>query len=411
MLAVEGIADSSGAFCMTGGPGVGKTTTLRAAVERLVLQGKRFLLLAPTGKAALRIMQQTGHTATTIHRVLWSPDVVAKLAGIDVVLIDEASMVDTQTLGELATLLTLHSDARLVLVGDPNQLPPVGPGMPFEDILRSEVVPRVNLKTVYRQKGDSWVVDNAYRILAGEMIDLRPTHDFSFVESKQITNDAMRYLAAKFAEDAHPASYQILSPQRKEQDNWDTGATTQRINKTVQERTQSLGDGGKFSLPWGEVYRVGDRVIQTRNNYTANVVNGQMGTVMYADDEGLRVRFDGEDGELTYSDIATSDERGKPPPSPRELDLAFAVTVHKSQGSEWKEVCIIADPCHKRMLQRRLFYTAITRASEKLTIIGTEEAVVTAVKANQIEQRNTLLRQKLTGEEALYGTACFETRP
>lgn len=406
--AIDAIVQSDDSFALTGGPGTGKTTTLHRAIQELGESNQTFLLLAPTGKAALRMQQKARHPASTIHRFLWSRDMEERLARTRVVIIDEASMADTETLGQLASLMTNHG-CRVVLVGDPNQLPPVGPGAPFEDAIRSGKMPNVHLETIYRQKGDSWVVDNAYRVLAGEMVDLKDTHDFRFISTTgtgvSIAEASLQWLAEKYAHST-PADFQILSPQRKDADNYDTGATTQRINKLVQDRTQS--PGGRFSLPWGEVFREGDRVIQTRNNYDANIVNGQMGEITSAHEDGLTVRFDGEGESVYYSDVALVSDNGRPPPSPRDLDLAYAVTVHKSQGSEWDSICFIADHRHKRMLQRRLFYTAITRTKNKLTIIGTEEAVAHAVRVSDVEQRNTLLAQKMKGEVALYGSSDFD---
>ena len=405
--AVDAIVHSAGALAITGGPGVGKTTTLATAIHELELAKKNFLLLAPTGKAALNITRKTQKPASTIHRLLWTKNADEMFSGVDVVIIDEASMVDTEILGQLSTLLLLNSNARLVLVGDHNQLPPVGPGLPFEDILAAGTIPRVHLKTIHRQKGENWVIDNAYRVLDGEMIDLSPCPSFQFIESTNISRDVLQFLAMKYGDDVDPSAYQVLSPQRIEQDKWDTGATTQRINKLVQEGSSSRG--GTYTARWGEVFREGDRVIQTKNNYSAHVVNGQMGEVVFADSECLTVRFDEEGTVVTYRDGAGGvNEDGRPTPSPSELDVAYAITVHKSQGSQWREVCLVADKAHKRMLQRRLFYTAITRCEEKLTIIGSEEAIVYAIKANTVANRNTLLAEKLKGEVALYGTASFQ---
>ena len=401
-MAVDAIVNSRSGFILTGGPGTGKTTTLKAAIEALEQAGKRYLLLAPTGKAAMRISETTGRVAGTIHRLLWSKNREEQVRSADVIVVDESSMVDIEIMGQLCRLMQENGLPRLVLVGDPNQLPPVGPGAPFEDAIKADVFERVHLTQVYRQKKGSWVIDNAYKILAGEMVSLVDTADFTFVDTDRIELSVLHYFAAKDSEGANPSSYQVLSPQRRENDRYDSGATTQRINRSVQEH--SPASAGIFEQQWGEKYREGDRVVQTKNNYRAQVVNGQMGTVLSADADGLTVRLD-DDKELRYSEGGNETM-----PSPSDLDLAFAVTVHKSQGSQWKSICFVMDAKHTRMLQRRLFYTAITRSEDHLTIIGSREAVARAVKTDMVDQRNTLLVQKLKGDVSFDGTAHPSTR-
>lgn len=392
--AVESICEAQSTL-IEGAAGTGKTTTLKSAITKLEDAGKKYLLLAPTGKAALRMRAATQRNANTIHKILYAKNADQSFANVSVVLVDEASMVDTELMGELSKKLLLFN-CRIALVGDPNQLPPVGPGKPFEDALAANPpgVTKIVLKTIYRQTGDSWVLDNAHKVLDGEMVDLNDTHDFRFINTiDDIGESVMEYLGRMWGQGRHPSTFQVISPQRVDNRQYDTGATTQRINESVQKSTDPDGPG-IFELEWGNKFRTGDRVIQTVNNYQAGVVNGQQGIVTEANLDTVRVRFDentDEDAEVLYS--ITSSEC----PHPRELDLAFAITVHRSQGSQWSDVMFVADPKHSRMLQRRLFYTAITRTEKHLTIVGSRDAIERAVKVNQPNERRTLLQEKLEG--------------
>lgn len=392
LQAVESIVDSQ-ATLVHGAAGTGKTQTLKAAIEALERAEKKYVLLAPTGKAALRITAATHRNATTIHRILYSANVDELLRNVDIMIVDEASMVDAELMGDLCKK-AIEFECRIALVGDPNQLPPVGPGRPFEDALLARVVPTIELKTIYRQSGDSWVLDNAARVLAGEMVDLTNTHDFTFIETDAIEMQAIEYLGKRWSSGSHPSSFQVISPQRVDNQSYDSGATTGRINTQVQGMTDPDGPG-VFDFEWGSKFRTGDRVIQTSNNYRAGVVNGQQGAVTRATPEGVAVKFDEMlDKEIWYSDLSHDEES----PSPRELDLAFAITVHKSQGSQWPDIFFVADSKHGRMLQRRLFYTAITRTEKHLTIAGSRDAIQRAIRTNFVNERKTLLQEKLSGQ-------------
>lgn len=402
-MAVESICEAQSTL-VCGAAGSGKTTTLKYAIDELEKAGKRYLLLAPTGKAALRMRAATRREATTIHKVLFSRNVESAFNQIDVVIVDESSMVDTEIMSELCKKVLLYG-CRLVLVGDPNQLPPVGPGKPFEDVLLAspEGVSKIVLDTIYRQRGDSWVLDNAQKILDGEMVSLTNTHDFKFVETETgICDEVMEYLGGKWGQELHPSVFQVISPQRIDNRNYDSGATTERINTGVQTGTDPDGPG-VFEFEWGRKFRTGDRVIQTQNNYKVGVVNGQQGIVVGADLDGVRVKFDesdnADDAAVLYSILSNEC------PHPRELDLAYAITVHRSQGSQWRDVLFVADRRHTRMLQRRLFYTAITRTEQHLTIVGTRDAIERAIKTNMPNERKTLLQEKLTGKIGWVGEA------
>lgn len=390
---------------VTGSAGTGKTFTLKELVAALEVAGKRYLLLAPTGKAALRMRSATQRPASTIHRLLYSRNADAVFHNIDAVIVDEASMVDSELMGALSKKL-IANNCRIVLIGDPNQLPPVGPGKPFEDIIASKVLPVIALKTIYRQTGDSWVLDNAWKVLEGVMVDLENTHDFTFIETDEIASEALRYLGGMWQAERDPSTYQVISPQRVDSQTYDSGATTGRINKSVQDHSEADGPG-VFDFEWGTKFRTGDRVIQTSNNYQVGVVNGQQGVITQATADGVFVKFDetfNEDsGPIWYSDLAGNETN----PSPRELDLAYAITVHRSQGSAWRDVFFVCDKRHTRMLQRRLFYTAITRTEKHLTIAGSREAVARAIKTNIANDRNTLLQDKLKGKYDWFGRKVF----
>jgi exodeoxyribonuclease V alpha subunit len=401
-MGAESICEAQ-ATLVCGAAGSGKTTLLKAAIEMLEKAGKRYILLAPTGKAALRMRASTRRPANTIHKVLFAHNCDTVFANVDVIIVDEASMVDAELMGALSKKALMYG-CRIALVGDPNQLPPVGPGKPFEDVLLAtpEGVSKIALRTIYRQQGDSWVLDNAHKILDGEMVSLTNTHDFRFIETEEeITGETLEYLGRMWESGDHPSTFQVISPQRVDNRSYDTGATTERINDAVQKGTTPDGPG-VFEFEWGRKFRTGDRVIQTTNNYRIGIVNGQQGVIVAADLDGVRVRFDEaveEDAIVLYSIVSSEC------PHPRELDLAYAITVHRSQGSQWNNVLFIADRRHTRMLQRRLFYTAITRTEKHLTIVGSREAVERAIKTNMPNERRTLLQEKLLGKIGWVGEA------
>jgi exodeoxyribonuclease V alpha subunit len=390
------------ASILTGGPGTGKTTTVKAIVEALRKDDQRALLLAPTGKAALRMQSVIGLPASTIHRAIRSQNVRELFGRHSVAIVDEASMVCSELGGEFASHV-VASGIRVIFVGDKDQLPPVGPGRPFEDAVNSGVVPTVVLDRVYRQHAKSWVLDNAYKILAGEMVDLENQEDFRFIETNDATASAIDYIADKWEKGIPSQEFQIITPQRVDSKTKDTGATTERINTLIQENMEP-DEPGEYAMEWGKVLKNGDRVIQTTNNYIAGVVNGQLGNIIKATSEGVLVKFDESFGDNNEG-VWYADAPGNLSiPDPSELDLAYGITVHKSQGSQWPHVAFIADERHSSMLQRRLFYTAVTRTERFLTIIGSRGAVARAVSSSRNDERNTLFEQKLRGELAFRGS-------
>lgn len=366
---------------VTGGPGTGKTTILREALARM---GNRDVALcAPTGKAAKRMSEATGTDARTIHRLLaYSPEDGGFWYGEstklphDVIIVDESSMVDV----ELFAALLLAIDerrTRLVLVGDYNQLPSVGPGAILSDLVKSGLVPCSVLTQVHRSAAESWVCVNAPRILAGDSFAMHTTDDFKFVEVESAAN-VPKFCAEIMALDP---TVQILAPQRK------GVAGTQVLNQTMQARfNPPRGNEPK----WGskdEALRVGDRVIHTKNDYELGVFNGEVGDVVDANSKALSVKYPDRSYPVEYSRAQA-----------RVLQLAYTLTIHKSQGSEWPRVIVVAHSTHTFMLTRQLLYTAVTRAKEGVFVVGDKKGIAAALKCKRDSTRNTALCDRIKGE-------------
>lgn len=364
--AVEGLLNPNNrVVVMTGGPGTGKTTTLRAALDALP---GRVKLCSPTGKAAKRMVEVTGREASTIHRLIrWGGDDTAPQATIDadVVVVDEASMIDTLLLAALIRAMPAH--ARLILVGDALQLPPVGAGQPFHDLL--DVVPTYRLTKTHRQAGDSWVIDNARLLISGEVPSMDDTHDFTFVETQAIEDTIVRMFVAD-------PTIAVLTPQNT------AGAGVLPLNLAIQAAVNPPRRGAQEAYAGDYILRVGDRVLQTKNDREREIVNGDIGIVKsIRSKRDVTVEFDC--GLVRCS----GDQVG-------ELKLAYAMTVHKSQGSEWKHVVLVCDPAHSFMLRRQLTYTAITRTSDKLTVVGSKGAFARACCTPLETNRRTGLRER-----------------
>jgi exodeoxyribonuclease V alpha subunit len=396
---------------LTGGPGTGKTTVLKAALDQMERRGERIKLASPTGKAAKRMTESTGRPAQTIHKLLdWRPEGWKRGPDnpieADVVVVDEASMLDI----ELAKGLfeALSNRTRLILVGDVDQLPPVGPGALLYDLMRSGMVPTFRLTEIHRQGKDSWVIENAARILQGRMPSLAQTSDFLFVRAPEARsrNDADEartslyivqhiigmYRQARAEGPDAEKQLQVLTPQHN------AGAGTQRLNTEIQKALNPKASDSRFddqSVAVGDSkIFAGDKVFYTKNNADIGLVNGSMGVVeeirITADGPEATVRFDGETSPETGTDLFVLQG-----PDVKPLQLAYAMTVHKAQGSEWSNVVFVADPSH--WLRRKLMYTAITRTNAMLTIVGTESAVGRGAK-NVDKDRDTLLVERLRGE-------------
>ncbi len=373
---------------ITGGPGVGKTTIIKALADIWSVKKMLVCMAAPTGRAAKRMEEATGHPAMTIHRLLkfrpgggFEHNAQNPLAG-DAFILDETSMVDIALMH--AFLRALPSHARLVMVGDADQLPSVGPGNVLRDLLESDTIPSVKLERVFRQHDRSWIVHNAHLVNAGHMLELPESgalSDFYFVPEDDPARLADR--AVEFAARRIPARFnldprteiQVLSPMRRNQ----LGADA--LNLALQAAINPAGAALQYNA-WS--YRLGDRVMQLRNNYDKEVYNGDIGFVsrVEADSRQLTVDFDGQ--AVSYRAMELD-----------ELSLAYACSIHKSQGSEYPAVVILLATQHFHLLQRNLLYTAITRGRRLVCLMGSRKAVEIAIRNNRIMRRQTALCARL----------------
>lgn len=398
----------NGLLLVTGGPGTGKTTILRGILSVYQQMGLKCLLAAPTGRAAKRLTEVTGEDASTIHRLLeatmdmrtgqmfFARDEENPLKA-DAVIVDEMSMVDIQLLNSL--LQAVPPKARIILVGDPDQLPPVGPGAPFSDCLRSGMLPAVRLTEIFRQAQKSLIVMNAHRVNHGELPELRDVkRDFFFLRcpSEEAVGQTIEGLCSTRLpknKGIPPEQIQVLTPTRK------GGVGTWSLNRRLQNALNPAAPMKK-ERQWGDfTFREGDRVMQIRNNYDimwkkcdgsavgSGVFNGDVGTVTAIDPqmEQLTVIFD--DREVVYD----FDQLG-------ELEPAYAMTVHKSQGSEYRAVILAVWGGHPNLMCRSVLYTAITRARELLILVGREDIVAAMTENARRNRRYTGLKLRLQGK-------------
>lgn len=376
---------------ITGGPGTGKTTILRAVVHVLVEQALRVALCAPTGRAAKRLTEATGARAMTVHRLLeWSPRVSAfqrnedDPLSADAVIVDESSMLDVPLADALVAAVPAH--ARLVLVGDIDQLPPVGPGAVLQEIIASGVATVIRLEQVFRQGAESAIVTNAHRINHGELPESslpgpEGAGDFHVIEKDdpEAVLDVIERLLTRRIPTAFGLDpvddVQILCPMHR----GDLGA--ERLNQRFQAL---LNPEGPEIRRGGRVVRQGDKVMQIRNNYDKDVFNGDVGRVTRVDPDAgeVVVRFD--EREVLYE-----------APNLDELVLAYAVSVHKSQGSEYPAVILPLHTQHYMMLQRNLLYTAVTRGRQLVVVVGPKRALKIAVERQDQSIRATLLAVRI----------------
>jgi len=374
---------------LTGGPGTGKTTTLRTVIAVLEAEGCTFALASPTGRAAKRLAEATGQPAQTIHRLLmYSPNDGYGYnedypLDVDMVIIDEASMLDLLLFYSL--LKAIDVGTHLLLVGDVDQLPSVGAGDVLRDIIKSGVCPVFQLDRVFRQADDSMIIENAHRINHGKLPDTaNKSQDFFFFgaedpqEAAELLIDIVTYrIPQKFGFDPKQ-DIQVLSPMYKGHVGVDA------LNQALQKALNPSG-GRKAEIRVGRTqFRVGDKVMQTRNNYDKEVYNGDIGLIHSIDltDEMLFVEFDGRIVEYEKSVL-------------EELVHAFAISVHKSQGAEYPVIVMPILPQHYMMLQRNLLYTAITRAKQMVVLVGTRKAIAIAVNNNRVSKRYSALAWRL----------------
>lgn len=393
---------------ITGGPGTGKTTILKGILSLYDELELETLLAAPTGRAAKRMSELTGREASTIHRLLGAKMaedgetvVFSKHEGdplnCDALVLDECSMVDITLMSSL--LKALKPGCRLVLVGDADQLPSVGPGNVFSDIIRSQTVPTVRLTEIFRQKGDSRIVRNAHMINRGEHPDFEAnTGDFfrlRRLKGGTAVETIVELCARRLPENMKipSASIQVLSPTRK----GETG--TVNLNKRLQAALNPPSESKKEKLFGEAVFRVGDRVIQTKNNYDtiwktkggvsgAGVYNGDIGTIAQIDPITETLTVDFEDKLATYSFEMLN-----------ELEHAWALTVHKSQGSEYRAVVLALSGDVQLLLTRGVLYTAVTRAKELLIMVGDDNIAHRMIDNNKQSRRYSALRLRLIADD------------
>lgn len=381
-----------GVLVLTGGPGTGKTTVIKGILSILKAQGLKIRLAAPTGRAAKRLSETTGQKALTIHRLLeannlaqddnlqlgFSKDIDDQLDA-DVIILDEVSMVDIVLMHHF--LNAVPDGCRIILVGDTDQLPAVGPGSVLKDIIRSQKVPAIRLDEIFRQAQTSMIIQNAHIINAGRLPDLRKQYsDFVFYELNDDTSITQKILDLCTKDLPHEGfdvlkDVQILSPMHR------FLCGVENLNLMLQEQLNPKKNQDELKYS-SQTFRVGDKVMHIRNNYQKNVFNGDIGFIQDINNEKLTVDY--------FDHIVTYEKNEL-----NELTLAYASSVHKSQGSEYKVVIIPLSTSHYIMLQRNLLYTAITRAKQKVIIIGSKKALMTAIQSNRTQKRYTLLAERL----------------
>lgn len=381
-----------GVLVLTGGPGTGKTTVIKGILSILKAQGLKIRLAAPTGRAAKRLSETTGQKALTIHRLLeannlaqddnlqlgFSKDIDDQLDA-DVIILDEVSMVDIVLMHHF--LNAVPDGCRIILVGDTDQLPAVGPGSVLKDIIRSQKIPAIRLDEIFRQAQTSMIIQNAHIINAGRLPDIRKQYsDFVFYELNDDTSITQKILDLCTKDLPHEGfdvlkDVQILSPMHR------FLCGVENLNLMLQEQLNPKKNQDELKYS-SQTFRVGDKVMHIRNNYQKNVFNGDIGFIQDINNEKLTVDY--------FDHIVTYEKNEL-----NELTLAYASSVHKSQGSEYKVVIIPLSTSHYIMLQRNLLYTAITRAKQKVIIVGSKKALMTAIQSNRTQKRYTLLAERL----------------
>ena len=402
-------AVKNGLLVITGGPGTGKTTTINTIIRYFESEGMDIALAAPTGRAAKRMSDTTGYEARTIHRMLELNGGMDGNAGFsrnadhpletDVIIIDEMSMVDINLM--YALLKAVTAGTRLILVGDVNQLPSVGPGSVLKDIIDSEAFPVVKLTKIFRQATQSDIIINAHKINDGEEVVLdNKSMDFFFLkryEADKIINVTIQLIAQKLPKfvDASPFDIQVLTPMRK-------GLLgVERLNGILQQYLNPKSEDKKEREHGSHIFREGDKVMQTKNNYQLEweirskygfaidkglgVFNGDMGIIKEINEyaETMTVEFD--EGRMVDYSLKNLDE----------LELAYAITIHKSQGSEYPAVVIPLLNGPQMLMNRNLLYTAVTRAKKCVTLVGDENTFVSMIQNTRQQKRYTGLGEEI----------------
>jgi exodeoxyribonuclease V alpha subunit len=384
---------ASKVLVITGGPGTGKTTTINSLIRILEKKGQRILLASPTGRASKRLSEVTGREAKTIHRLLeFSP----KEGGFkrneenpleaDLVIIDEASMVDILLMNHL--LKAVPPDATMLLVGDIDQLPSVGPGNVLSDIIESGRVETVRLTEIFRQAQESMIIVNAHRVNRGEFpLTKLPSggkSDFYFIERddpEKVVETVKELCGQRLPKAFHldPLDdIQVMTPMHKGVVG--VANLNAELQRLLNPRGQEIAQGGRL-------FRVSDKVMQISNNYDKEVFNGDIGRIAAIDieDKKLSIRFDDKAVDYEWGELD-------------QLVLAYAISIHKSQGSEYPAVVVPILTQHYIMLQRNLLYTAITRARKLVVLVGTRRALAVAVRNNPVQHRYTALAARLQAD-------------
>ena len=377
-------ATENNVMVLTGGPGTGKTTVTRGIIELLSARHKTISLAAPTGKAAKRISELTGKMAMTIHRLLeYNPALGYQRNEYnplhdDVLIVDEASMINIELMHNL--IKAVPRKMKLIIIGDIDQLPCIGSGNVLRDIIDSGKVPVVRLNKIYRQAQNSNIIVNAHRVRNGESlkVDNSKESDFFFMKEP----DDMMALIISLIRDRLPNAFhispediQVLTPMKKNE------VGTINLNNEIQKTVNPVGDEVKHGFV---TFRIGDKVIQNINDYEKDVFNGDSGTVLRIDhdDKKLVVRYDDKDVEYAFHELD-------------EIMLAYAMTIHKSQGSEYPVVIIPITYANRIMMQRNLIYTAITRAKKMCIIVGPKAMIDKAISSENSYFRRTKLKERI----------------
>ncbi|MXV74073.1 ATP-dependent RecD-like DNA helicase [Candidatus Poribacteria bacterium] len=404
------------AMILTGGPGTGKTTTTVGMIRLFAAQGKHITLTAPTGRAAKRLSETTGGEAKTIHRLLeFSPQINSFKRNrqnpleTDVVIVDETSMVDLVLMNRL--MQAIRPSTTVILIGDVDQLPSVGAGNVLKALIDSQKIPVIALTEIFRQAQESMIVTNAHYINKGDFPELTGDADRNFFFLEEEDPEAITELICSLIADRLPQHYdyhpiddiQLLCPMRR------GTLGTENLNKRLQEvlnqeytaptthpleksrfGTRTDAQTSRFGNTSATVggFRIGDKVMQIRNNYDYDVFNGDIGRVVAIERLDKKVHIQYPDKQVAYD---TADLG--------ELVLAYATTIHKAQGSEYPAVVIPLHTQHYLMLQRNLLYTGITRAKERVVIVGTKKALGICIRNNQVMERNSYLAERLNSSQ------------
>jgi exodeoxyribonuclease V alpha subunit len=378
------------ALIITGGPGTGKTTIIRAVIQIYMAMGAKIVLTAPTGRASKRMTEATGQAASTIHRLLefsWQKGGFQRNKNrpieADVIIVDEGSMIDTALMFHL--LEAIPSGATFIMVGDSNQLPSVGPGNVLRDAINSEILPVIELNEVFRQARESFIIVNAHRIKHGLLPKVtdpgKHLGDFYFIEQEepeQALQIIMELVCKRIPQrfDMQPMEdIQVLSPMHK-------GALgTENLNIKLQD---ALNPSKVEIAKGGRTFRLNDKVMQTKNNYEKEVFNGDIGLITSVDKEKqeLVINFDGLPVAYDYMELD-------------EVIMAYAISVHKSQGSEYPAVVLPILSQHYILLQRNLIYTAVTRAKRLVVVVGSKRALAMGVNNVRRVKRYSYLAERL----------------